>query len=1463
MIGDPGLPDNSDPASEAPTIDHGGDVHRIGPLLPPATAEDLVVSSVWPDEVDPARPCRVCWSTSGCRKDMWTRTVACLHIDNDLGRRVFDPASGRTYHVYDLDKFEWFPHPDLAVDLFLRYFLNRTDILCFDAPWHDPCPIVPTNVRDVLRAHVAVVPRLAPEVGCYAKDRGVFRTCAGHFRIGSYFPGPDGFTRCMALDFDGGSKHKKPLADPTGAARTALEICRKLGIPAYLEKSKSTRGWHLWVFFSSPIPAAKARRLGHLLVPRDLMLKGGKPADVRRAEGVEVFPKSDTVDEGGVGMQVFLPWWRLCNYGGCQFHRQASDGTLRPYIPRDFETVSSDLVDRVLAESEAATESAPARTKTTKAPSRPPKPAGSTGWTRFSKRMPCPICGREKSCSFSHETGLYFCLDRRCDVPGFRFLKEVGDDWGLFAAEGDYGRPPEIVSDETESDPAPDYEGLSRQFHSDAVKEGRLPHLAGELGVAVDKLVALRAGDAVIEEKVTVKTLSPDGAALRTRTSTRKQSVWTFPERGPAGPACGITRRFRDGKKRSWPGGLRGLTYSDDWLEHCRRTGALLLVEGATCTAAALTMDLAAIGRPSNAGGEVELALLLAELPEDVEILVAGENDFDPVTGRWRGKEGAVKTTERLARSLRRPIVWTLPPAPLKDTRAWLLAQDVDPEDKRAAHAAGRRYLAELRARAVEYVPPEVNDERKGKAWAEAFAAGPGLYADSAPPPEPAKAAGHALDHGKIRRSLTVVATNKIATKAAKRIEESGRLIPRGEVIGVYPVRTPDTCKNLHEVREAEGYGLSAGMAVCPDCIHHPKSKAGGDCRFQRLLAAVKEADHRVATAHRASGNLAGLAEGAEAVFILDEGVSVMAPHVGADLDGAALDRLLRAATVAGKSARRSGKSGYFWDVLGDLARDVLAAYTAKTPRPIALPAGAPEPSRWAVSLLSGFRSLLPPVPFDPEFPFAAGDRGPPVAMPRNLVGLLTAAAAGRLRSLDLEVIAGELRLHGVFKPSLPPEAAVIVLESSAEAVARATEREVKDISGGAPPAWSSAAVQVCRRVTGQTRATTLAKVIRGYLAAFPGERLAVLLPSPVTWKGVKKPLTPKERKRLRHSRRRQVRKLLTRDERKRVALVNWRSQRTLTRFDRVLALGLPTLPPRSLMRWLLQTGRRAEALEPPDWGEFTWTGHAIDGDPVPVVARGYRHPAWHAAHVETARDTLRRRLAGVTRPVILHTDVPLGLPLVKGAAPLTREDGQLLGVLRRQWDGLSDSFGRIFEYADVFNIDDILTKLSLSTPFLSDATGLRPRTAQRRLQLLQKAGLAHRVGERGGWYVEPPPPYPSISTHFDSYPAAEVTVGTAASAKPCVKTDCADDAACRVLTASDAGHGTDVACEPDLVIVCGWSAALGTPLPVAGALLVAEPAVAYRRLQEHIEKRSAGRPLPDEVQAALGRLRERYKECA
>jgi hypothetical protein len=66
----------------------------------------------------------------------------------------------------------------------------------------------------------------------------------------------------LAVDFD-----KEEWKENS---RAYLETCETLNVSAVLERSRSGKGGHIWIFFSEPIPAKLARQLGAFMLTRTM-----------------------------------------------------------------------------------------------------------------------------------------------------------------------------------------------------------------------------------------------------------------------------------------------------------------------------------------------------------------------------------------------------------------------------------------------------------------------------------------------------------------------------------------------------------------------------------------------------------------------------------------------------------------------------------------------------------------------------------------------------------------------------------------------------------------------------------------------------------------------------------------------------------------------------------------------------------------------------------------------------------------------------------------------------------------------------------------------------------------------------------------------------------------------------------------------------------------------------------------
>jgi hypothetical protein len=117
----------------------------------------------------------------------------------------------------------------------------------------------------------------------------------GKQHIGMYPLLTDNTSWFIAADFD--------KEDWAGACKRLLFVCQTHGVPAYLERSRSGNGGHVWIFFERPYPANNSRQIMILF-----LREAGIISAFDKASSFDrLFPNQDTLSGKGLGNLIALP----------------------------------------------------------------------------------------------------------------------------------------------------------------------------------------------------------------------------------------------------------------------------------------------------------------------------------------------------------------------------------------------------------------------------------------------------------------------------------------------------------------------------------------------------------------------------------------------------------------------------------------------------------------------------------------------------------------------------------------------------------------------------------------------------------------------------------------------------------------------------------------------------------------------------------------------------------------------------------------------------------------------------------------------------------------------------------------------------------------------------------------------------------------------------------------------------
>jgi hypothetical protein len=538
----------------------------------------------------------------------------------------------------------------------------------------------------------------------------------------------------------------------------------------------------------------------------------------------------------------------------------------------------------------------------------------------------------------------------------------------------------------------------------------------------------------------------------------------------------------------------------------------------------------------------------------------------------------------------------------------------------------------------------------------------------------------------------------------------------------------PQNCANC-DADMAEDMGFSVVKTVCPACEHRTQCKLKG---YLADLLAVKEAHVALCTHKRAEYSGVGeLAPGCRYVSIHENPIDLLRPRVEiseSDIqqvrwllyrmvsDPQFLDWFAQANRVDDHGnaftdddiARRKQEHFDFCSQLLDLADGLIAAIQAAestTPwvsdAELEVPTGIERTLFWATRTQ---RMRFSGQPW--RFVLAAAGGA------LYSAGIFVSRSRGPLKTVHKTVVG--------FRNNRPPTGATTWFSDATLACDRLASvlgQSVKDSTPVGRIEQQKKAVQIVRDVTRSTAPAVVQGILRGVLADRPTfQRIGLIAHRP------------------------HIRAIETLEPEFRQRIVRWtyfgsggdRSSNVWhEECDLLIVAGTPRIPPHVVAMYLMQVGKIEAACREPPWTGYEWEGLTECGERMRIPSKGYLDPIWRGGHRDLVRAALVQAIGrgrGILETgceVVVLSNEECGLVLSDAGLETVNATGmRVLEHLR----GASPENPKKY----------LLGKTGDRTKAISDRVGLSLSQTREVLNLLERRGLVHHIGDRGGWVAIP-----------------------------------------------------------------------------------------------------------------------------
>lgn len=189
------------------------------------------------------------------------------------------------------------------IDIFRSLFKGREDVFAVRWEKGNKSGYMPAYFYDPyrLRAHKingGTFQNFTDKSYLKLTDEQIQKHLDGFHHIGIYPLRQDNTTWFLAADFDKENWQKEAV--------TFLNACKEKEIPAYLERSRSGNGGHVWIFFDNSYPAIKSRKIFLSILEQS----GAFSMFDKSSSFDRLFPNQDFLSGKGFGNLIALPLFK-------------------------------------------------------------------------------------------------------------------------------------------------------------------------------------------------------------------------------------------------------------------------------------------------------------------------------------------------------------------------------------------------------------------------------------------------------------------------------------------------------------------------------------------------------------------------------------------------------------------------------------------------------------------------------------------------------------------------------------------------------------------------------------------------------------------------------------------------------------------------------------------------------------------------------------------------------------------------------------------------------------------------------------------------------------------------------------------------------------------------------------------------------------------------------------------------